>query len=321
MQRNLHLLVAASVVSSALLFGANNLRAADPADRGTTVHEEKTTVDSTARDAARTASDTADRAANSGAAMLKFPAGFTTKDLGEDKDIRSELANLTEDAIGHNKFDNFIGNFVDQDRNRMKDVKDSDVTALNEKIGDIRRSWKAKYGHEFEIEKEKAVFNDQFAILQGEVSDPNLAMANWPVPATAQMAAKPADEQGHAVVAGSVQGDKGDINLDKGRNVALVSIPASHGLPAMTISMIHELPDQWRVDVPNNITGQQLKDNLSKHIAHIDGMKDKWPSDESDAYRAVAHHVLMAIYNVDMPTGSSSGTSGGTSGATPKAAD
>jgi hypothetical protein len=30
-----------------------------------------------------------------------------------------------------------------------------------------------------------------------------------------------------------------------------------------------------------------------------DEMKDKWPADENDAYRAVSHHVLMAIMNVD----------------------
>jgi len=317
MQRRFQLVLAASMVSGALFVGAEALRAADPpADSATTVRESKTVTDTTARDASKTASDTALTASDAigKATMLKFPAGFTTKDLGEDKDIRSELANLTEDAVGHNKFDNFIGNFVDQDRNRMKDVKDSDVTALNEKIGDIRRAWKDKYGHDFDIHKENAVFNEQFSILQGEVTDTNQAMTNWPVPATAELAAKPGNE-GAAVVAGATSGkDKGDINLEKGRNVALVQVPASHGLPGLTISLIHELPDQWRIDVPNNVTGQQLKDNLTKHLTHVDGMKGQWPADENDAYRAVAHHVLMAIYNVDMPSGTGAGASdaGGT---------
>jgi hypothetical protein len=329
MQRNLHLLLAASVVSGAMFLAATEMRAADPpaADTSNTVKDSARDAKDSVRDAATdtknavkdAASDTArtasDIAANTGAAALKFPAGIATKDLGEDKDIRSELANLTEDAVGHNKFDNLIGNFVDQDRNRMKDVKDADVTALNEKIGDIRRSWKDKYGHEFDIDKANLVFNEQFSILQGEVTDTNQAMANWPVPATAQLTARPGDNQGAAVTAGATTGDndKGDINLEKGRNVALVSVPASHGLPAMTVSLIHELPDQWRIDVPNNVTGTQFKDNLTKHLSHVQGMKAEWPSDENDAYRAVAHHVLMAIYNVDMSSATgASGTSGGT---------
>jgi len=295
MQRRISILFAAATMATGLVVFTPAVRAED--DTKTTI-EHKTTTD----DRGVSASIKVD--ADRGADMLKFPAGFTTKDLGEDKDIRKELANATEEAVAHNHFDNLIGNFVDQDRNRMKEAKNSDVTALNEKIGEIRRDWKAKYGRDFDIDKETMVFNEQFAILQGEVADPNVAMANWPVPATMQMAAKPADERGTAVVAGAVQGDKGDINLERGRNVALVRVPASHGLPALTLSLIHELPDQWRIDLPNNITGEQLKSNLLTHLTHVASMKDKWPADENEAYRAVSHHIFMALYNVDMPSGS-----------------
>jgi hypothetical protein len=52
--------------------------------------------------------------------------------------------------------------------------------------------------------------------------------------------------------------------------------------------------------VPNNITGEKLKNNLAKHLTHV---KDKamWPSDKNDAAAMIAHHVLMAAYNVDLP--------------------
>jgi len=34
------------------------------------------------------------------------------------------------------------------------------------------------------------------------------------------------------------------------------------------------------------------------HLTMANEGKDKWPSDVNDAYRAVAHHVLMAVMDV-----------------------
>src|SRR5690349_16991228 len=60
-------------------------------------------------------------------ADLAFPAGFKMKaEMDEAGDIRSELANLAEDAAQTGHFDNFVGNFVDQDRNRVGEYKDRD---------------------------------------------------------------------------------------------------------------------------------------------------------------------------------------------------
>ena len=37
-----------------------------------------------------------------------------------------------------------------------------------------------------------------------------------------------------------------------------------------------------------------------EHLADfLAAMKDQWPADQNEAYRAVAHHVLMAIYDVN----------------------
>jgi hypothetical protein len=55
----------------------------------------------------------------------------------------------------------------------------------------------------------------------------------------------------------------------------------------------------WKIDVPDDVTGQMLYDNVLKHLTMADEQKDKWPADENEAYRLVAHHVLMAVMNVD----------------------
>jgi hypothetical protein len=89
-----------------------------------------------------------------------------------------------------------------------------------------------------------------------------------------------------------------DRNLDKGRNVAIVNFPMSHGAQMLTVSMIHELPDNWKIDVPDNVDGQVLYDNLLTHLTAVNEMKDKWPDDVNEGYRMVSHHVLMAVYGI-----------------------
>jgi len=236
--------------------------------------------------------------ANEAGKFLEMPAGIQVTDLKDENAIKKELATVVSDAVDHNHFDNLIGDLVKQDKDRMADAKKMDTTKLNEVIGEIRRNWKTKYGEDFDISRgdAKNVFNDQFAIMEGEVTDPNLAMNNWPVPTTPEVGAKPAAEQGHVA-----DTSPNDAKLDKGRNVALVRIPDMMGIPALKVSLIHEHVVGWKVDVPNNISGQQLHDNLLKHLSYVNDHKDKWPSDVNEAYRDVAHHVFMALYDVNMP--------------------
>jgi|SwirhisoilCB3_FD_contig_91_669049_length_990_multi_4_in_0_out_0_2 hypothetical protein len=230
--------------------------------------------------------------------FLEMPAGIQTIDLKNEKAIKKELGAVVNDAVDHNHFDNLIGDLVKPEKDRLSDAKKMDTTKLNEVIGEIRRNWKQKYGDDFDIGRGDVenVFNNQFAILEGEVTDPTLAMNNWPVAATPEIGAKPAAEQGRVT-----DTSPNDAKLDKGRNVALVRIPDMMGVPALKVSLIHEHLVGWKLDIPNNISGQQLHDNLLKHLSYVNDHKDKWPADVNEAYRDVAHHVFMALYDVNMP--------------------
>ena len=63
----------------------------------------------------------------------------------------------------------------------------------------------------------------------------------------------------------------------------------------LPIPLIHELPDTWKIDLPDNIDGQKLQDNLLKHLTLLDEDRANWPSDEFDAYRAMARHMITAV--------------------------
>jgi hypothetical protein len=246
---------------------------------------------------------------------LALPKGFSQKDINDTDDIKKSLASMTEDAVTKDKFDSVIGYLAKPDEKRIKDEgqKNRDVTTLNGRIAEIQKDWKAKYNTDFDVDKAKVVFNEQFKFVTGEVSDEATALANWPVPATTDLMGQAREAAGTITGNSNKTNQTGDVSeknqgnkaaenekLDTGRNVAVMQFPASHGLPTLNISMIHQLPDNWRVDIPNDRTGEQIYQDLLTHLTYADEHKDQWPSDVNDGYRMFAHHVLMALYGVPM---------------------
>jgi len=244
-----------------------------------------------------------------------LPAGIQKATKDDSEDIRAALADLSE-AVMSKSLHSVRNKLVDADRNRLKDLKDDDAT-LAGRIEQIRKDWKAKYGKDFDIEHKIAFGQDfkNFTIVQGEIANPNL-LSNWPVDNKSKAGAsqKVGESKVEASVGGSgasatatgardetnKPGNKpGDRNLEKGRNVAIVTFPESHGTPELTASMIHELPDQWRFDIPDTVDSQKFYQNLLAHMTEFGEMKDQWPTDVNDASRMITHHVLEALY--DMP--------------------
>jgi hypothetical protein len=244
--------------------------------------------------------------------MPSLPAGITAKNLNEDKSIDKSFKAVAEDALSKNHFDNLVDNLVDQDRDRIKkSVGNASLTNVdgnnNQRLNDLavrlNDSFKSKYNHDFDMDYKKVFTQDFLHIMTGEVADPALLTGKWPVDAgiglnnagklTAQDAAQARDK---------VFG--GDVNLEKGRNVAIAHIPASHGLPAISASLIHENMGGWKFDVPNTLTAQKLHDNLVANLSYLDQHKAELPSDINEAYRHVTHAVVAALYDMDLSKGS-----------------
>lgn len=258
-------------------------------------------------DSARTAADRAANNVHTGMTTAALPAGVESKDLNEADDIRSSLAGVTKQALNKNDFDNVVGYLVDADRTRVKEFKVEDSTKMDGRIDQIQKVWQQKYNQDFAMDG-KTAFTDSFAmILQGEITDPQQVANSWPVAATSMNLgdrAQPAaarQEGDRAADADKTFGGK--TNLEKGRNVAIVVISPSHGMGDVNASMIHELPDTWRFDIPDNISGQQLYDSLLNHLTYLGEHADQWPTDVNEAQRLFAHHVAQALYNIDPKAG------------------
>jgi hypothetical protein len=227
-----------------------------------------------------------------------LPEGIQQKDLSALGPIESSLTNIVEDALSKNGFDNLIGYLVDQDRLRLKDKKNMNVDDLNALADKINGTMKAKYGSAFKADKK--TFDSFLTVLTGEVANPDQLVGKWPVDAGPQLKNLGANN-GKMTPSDAEQAKKmfgGSVNLEKGRNVAIVVIPASHGMRGVTASMIHEATG-WRFDIPNNIDADLLHENLRGALTALSEKTD-WPADFAEAQRAAAHSIIAALYNVDL---------------------
>jgi len=231
-----------------------------------------------------------------------FPAGVKVDDdpAEERGALFKTFTTITQAALDEDGFDDVVERLVDQDRNRIgKDnFAEQKFDDLNAKADAIRAAWKTKYGDDFAVEGEQAFA--KLAAVVGKIDNPKALASAWPVPAVTEAA-------GEAVPASAkeTEGNQDpnlNSNVEKGRGVAIATIPASHGLPALNVSLIDELQG-WRIDVPNTLSGQQLHDSLLKHLTHVADMQAQWPADKNEAALMVAHHVLLGAYGVDVEPG------------------
>ena len=221
------------------------------------------------RDAAADTADRADRAVTGDGTMA--PKG--TAAAPDAEGIRDVLSSTTEAAFTKGGFDDLIERFVDADRNRIGEFTDADMADFDGLVAQIQKDWQAKYNNEFDIENEELVFGEQYVtIRQGEIGkDP-------------QVASEVLKDTG--TVTEETDEDK---NVEEGRNIATATIKASHGMPDLTVPLVHEMPDNWRINVPDTVDGAKLKQNLMNHLTWLSRRcprrsfgsgRDNWPPAE-----------------------------------------
>lgn len=222
--------------------------------------------------------------------------------------IRKTIATATEAALTKDGYDDLAKRFVDADRDRLKDSK-KDYSDLDAKIAQFKADWKAKYNQDFNISSDRNnILGDSFArISEGEIGQARTASGKEEPSDEPKVIAGSADDLKKSGVnktdANSNKEFGGDTNRESGRHIAAVIIPAGHGMPEVDVPMIREIPDSWKIDLPDSVDGQQLHDNLLKEITAVDDAKDRWPDNVDDAYREVTHHVMDAMFPSANPTG------------------
>jgi len=241
-------------------------------------------------------------------ADVAMPAGIEVKNLNSDKAIERAFKDVTNDSMNKTGMDNLIGRLVDEDRVRinkslvsgrsLNNIEGDKNKKLTDLIADIEGTWKSKYNQGFDVDINKVYTTNFFHIQTGEVVDANMLVGKWPV--NANIGA----DKGGKLTPQEAQDTKGrllggDVNLEKGRNVAIVHFIGTPGFAGVNASMIHEAGG-WKFDVPNDVNAQALYDNLCKNLSYFDQRKDKWPGDVNEAYRQMTHLVVASLYGVPL---------------------
>jgi hypothetical protein len=293
--------VAALAAGSATLAQAqmndDDARPQQPANRANQpVDQGRTDVNRTddRSDSQRSADDNA-RMAKLAAPQL--PAGATAKQSADIDALNGTIANVASNALNKGNFSDIVDNFVDQDRNRIGDYADQDMTTLDGRIDQLRKAWENKYGDEYDFDKGALAGHDA---RQGEIQDPSAFATHWPVPVTSQSDAQQASGRMQGNVEGRSTPNNSQSNIEKGRDVAIVHVPGRSNLPALNLSLVNELGG-WKLDIPNTRTGKQIHDDVLTHLTWLGENTSQWPADKTEAYRLVAHHVLMGIYGLPVP--------------------
>lgn len=270
-----------------------------------------------------------DRAVDRNNNGVLAPGG--TAEAPDAEGIRDVLAQVAQASVSEDGFDDLVERFVDADRNRIGEwmkTNDKEFDDLNTKAKAFVGKFEAKYDEDFDMD-ENEVFTSQFAtIRQSEIGDEARTAgsrdgdtrvrtrvetrdtdrdAGEAVRDTGRAIGEAARETGNAVrdTVGDTGVDSPDTNAadanrnDPGRNIATVQIKESHGLPALTVEMIHEFPGVWKVDVPDSVSPDQLYTNVGKALDEISADESKWPQDKNEAYGYVTHKLLLAIHGKD----------------------
>jgi hypothetical protein len=277
----LSLAVAAALSAGGLAFAQDDKNAAERA------------ADKTGRAAERAGDKIGQAAENTKDAAKNAAASWN---VGR---IHTLMTQVTEASLTKGGFDDLVERLVDADRNRIgkwmkDDANKAALDKLDGRIAQFQKDWKAKYNGDFDIKNDAQVFGTQhFQYAMGEIGK-DAQVAGERLPGQQNVNTdnlnKKTDDAGNTVA---------DKNLEKGRNVGYVTVKESHGMPELKVPLVHELPNNWRIDIPDSIDGQKLYDNLLKHLTMANEQKDQWPADTDEGYRLVAHHVLMALLDVD----------------------
>jgi hypothetical protein len=188
--------------------------------------------------------------------------------------IRGVIAQVADASLTKGGLDDVAERFSKADRDRLNQNKDAlkNNSQLDGRVDQFQKDWKAKYNQDFKIPDKDAVYTADFAMItQGD---------------EARTASAKVDPNGAAAPA--------DTNA---RNFAIVMIPQSHGMAAVSVPFVHEAGG-WKINIPDSIDANKLRDGVQGALTRCDDMKDKWPADVNDAYRAVSHDILIGIIGV-----------------------
>jgi len=211
--------------------------------------------------------------------------GSQLADAKTSSEVRDALVQMVNAATTENGFVDLMGRIAKQDRDRVGDVRTENLDDLHKVIRQFRDDFRARYHQEFSLKPE-------------HLKDANVNLGTVKDSVTVSLSDL---EKNPAVPPAPGTGDlPTPLKTNDGMSK---DIPAHTGLSMVsgpTINLIREGSsatatdmNAWKVNIPNEITAKQLKQNLTMHLRKLDDQKSTWSDDANSTSRAVAAQVLL----------------------------
>lgn len=233
----------------------------------------------------------------------QVPQGIEINRNADDSHIRETLANATQ-AIFNEKYGDLASYVAQANRNNVGDLSklDSDG-AITKHVNAIDQNWQKKFSNKFNVHASAFGPNVQgLSIAVGQITNPAL-LSNWPLENRSSNESRDINQNNN-----NQNRATGSERALEGSNVAIVTFPAEHNMPEVTVSMIRQ-GNIWKIEIPEKLDKQALHDSLVHWLSSFD--QQSWPKDQNTAYRMAAHCVAAALYDVQ-----GGGTTGGATGGT-----
>jgi hypothetical protein len=81
---------------------------------------------------------------------------------------------------------------------------------------------------------------------------------------------------------------------------ATVRVPQSSGAQPIALAFVDEgtYVSKWRLDIPDSVSGPQLRDGLIGTLTRFNADKDTWPTDPAQTYQMVAQRIFAVVAGV-----------------------
>lgn len=102
------------------------------------------------------------------------------------------------------------------------------------------------------------------------------------------------------------RGEQASARATASGRMITAMIPPHHNAAEAHLRLKREGSD-WKIDLPDSMTREQLTANLSRHLGDIQQQKENWPEQESEAYKMVSHQLLVALTDSALKPSSQNG--------------
>ena len=279
---------ATSILTAVAILSAASLSLAQQSDKVPSLAPPRApTADQLAKDAAQAPASNLGKSPNLGQKLEQL--GSQTADEKTAGEIRDTLAQVVNDALSEDKFAALTAHLSAADRQHIGDIRREKFIELNKTISQVRSAFEEKYHQEFHFKPE---FLKDAEVNLGPAKDViSVSLSNLEKNPAVNIS--PADTPSSPL-----------MTTDKNGN----DIPAQTGLSVVggpTVVLVNESkmsPHAWKLDIPNEITGPQLRDTLKNHLQRVADQKTTWSEDPAATYRAVATQVFQALQDSSLAT-------------------